>query len=324
MVKLARKIIDIPAGDVPGIEKMFGQMLNIDTGNVPPKFRKAFDGTKDIASGTFGMKAISESFELDRSEGDSLILKNGVAITSAVMAEAVRGAFELVFCVVALYGYEEADEAETNMFSKLFLDNWGTAYIECADSWLAKTIARELEEERIRSLVPGAASGVSHASVASAAAISAQASQGAVASRASYAALTAQASRGQQAPLVGSQASAASVASATSQASIAAWGARLDTQHGAQQALTRLNQAISVKDNQRAELGAKQNRLENTITNLTIQAEMTQYAESRISDVDVATEMSEFTKNNHLTQAATAMLAQANSLNRMAVQLIGG
>jgi flagellin len=67
-----------------------------------------------------------------------------------------------------------------------------------------------------------------------------------------------------------------------------------------------------------------QNRLENTISNLQIQAENMQAAESRISDVDVATEMTEFIRNQVLTQATVAMLSQANSLPQMALQLIGG
>ncbi|MDR0547828.1 MAG: flagellin, partial [Deltaproteobacteria bacterium] len=66
-----------------------------------------------------------------------------------------------------------------------------------------------------------------------------------------------------------------------------------------------------------------QNRLENTMTNLTVQAENLQASESRISDVDVATEMTEFTRNNVLSQAATSMLAQANSLSQLALSLIG-
>ncbi|MDR1396416.1 MAG: flagellin, partial [Desulfarculales bacterium] len=91
----------------------------------------------------------------------------------------------------------------------------------------------------------------------------------------------------------------------------------------AQKALNALDTAINKKDVARASLGAVQNRLENTITNLQIQAENLQAAESRISDVDVATEMTEFTRNNILAQAATAMLAQANSLPQLALQLIG-
>jgi flagellin len=59
------------------------------------------------------------------------------------------------------------------------------------------------------------------------------------------------------------------------------------------------------------------------MTNLTVQAENLQASESRISDVDVATEMTEFTRNNVLSQAATSMLAQANSLSQLALSLIG-
>ncbi|MDE7063866.1 MAG: flagellin, partial [Desulfovibrionaceae bacterium] len=85
-----------------------------------------------------------------------------------------------------------------------------------------------------------------------------------------------------------------------------------------------INAAIISKDKIRAHLGAIQNRLENTISNLNIQAENLQAAESRISDVDVATEMTEFVRNQILTQSAVAMLSQANSLPKMAMQLIGG
>ena len=75
-------------------------------------------------------------------------------------------------------------------------------------------------------------------------------------------------------------------------------GAALDikTQPNAQQALGKLDSAIVSKDNIRANLGALSNRLSNTISNQSIQAENLQAAESRISDVDVATEMSEFTR----------------------------
>jgi flagellin len=101
-------------------------------------------------------------------------------------------------------------------------------------------------------------------------------------------------------------------------------GAEIRTQEAAQRSLVALNAAIERKDVIRANLGATQNRLEGTITNLTIQVENLQAAESRISDVDVASEMTEFTKNNILAQAATSMLAQANSLGGLALTLIRG
>ncbi len=101
-------------------------------------------------------------------------------------------------------------------------------------------------------------------------------------------------------------------------------GYTVSTQSQAQAALVALTEAIISKDKIRAHLGAIQNRLEATISNLNIQAENMQAAESRISDVDVATEMTEFVRNQILTQTAVAMLSQANSLPKMAQQLIGG
>jgi flagellin len=100
-------------------------------------------------------------------------------------------------------------------------------------------------------------------------------------------------------------------------------GHDISTQQNAQHALSAINDAIVSKDKIRAALGALQNRLENTVSNLTIQAENLQAAESRVSDVDVAMEMTEFVRNQILAQAAVSMLAQANSLPRMALNLIG-
>ncbi len=100
-------------------------------------------------------------------------------------------------------------------------------------------------------------------------------------------------------------------------------GYDISTQENAQRALDALTDAIVSKDNIRAHLGALQNRLENTITNLTIQSENMQAAESRISDVDVATEMTNFVRNQVLSNAANSMLSQANQLPQMALQLLG-
>jgi flagellin len=101
-------------------------------------------------------------------------------------------------------------------------------------------------------------------------------------------------------------------------------GYTISTQSAAQAALEAIDVAVQSKDTVRASLGAISNRLSNTISNLSIQAENLQAAESRISDVDVATEMTEFTRNQILTQAAVAMLGQANSLPQLALQLING
>ena len=101
-------------------------------------------------------------------------------------------------------------------------------------------------------------------------------------------------------------------------------GFTIQTQEDAQITLAAINDAIVAKDKIRADLGALQNRFENTIMNLNTQAENLQAAESRISDVDVSTEMTEFVRQQILSQSAVAMLAQANSLPQMAMQVIGG
>ncbi|MFC9778625.1 flagellin N-terminal helical domain-containing protein [Paenibacillus chitinolyticus] len=80
--------------------------------------------------------------------------------------------------------------------------------------------------------------------------------------------------------------------------------------------------AIDTVSTTRSNLGAVQNRLEHTINNLGTTSENLQAAESRIRDVDMAKEMSEFTKNGILQQAATAMLAQANQQPQGVLQLL--
>lgn len=90
----------------------------------------------------------------------------------------------------------------------------------------------------------------------------------------------------------------------------------------AEDALAAVADAISLKDTARAAFGYKINRLESTGEVLAIQMENLMAAESRISDVDVATEMAELTRNQVLAQAGTAMLAQANSIPQMALGLL--
>jgi len=94
------------------------------------------------------------------------------------------------------------------------------------------------------------------------------------------------------------------------------------SQTNANLAITTINNALETVSGERAKLGAYQNRLEHTINNLGTSAENLTAAESRIRDVDMAKEMMEFTKNNILTQAAQAMLAQANQQPQGVLQLL--
>ena len=97
----------------------------------------------------------------------------------------------------------------------------------------------------------------------------------------------------------------------------------VSTQTGAQNAIEKIDSAIASVSKQRSLLGAVQNRLEHTISNLDNTAENLQAAESGIRDVDMASEMVQFSKNNILQQAAQSMLAQANQANQGVLSLLG-
>ncbi|MEI8217043.1 MAG: flagellin [Eubacteriales bacterium] len=96
----------------------------------------------------------------------------------------------------------------------------------------------------------------------------------------------------------------------------------ISTQTGANLALGSVDAALTSVSSERGKLGGMQNRLEHTINNLGTTSENLAASESRIRDVDMAKEMMEFTKNNILTQAAQAMLAQANQQPQGVLQLL--
>jgi flagellin len=98
----------------------------------------------------------------------------------------------------------------------------------------------------------------------------------------------------------------------------------LSTQTGADDALASLDAAVYQINTTRSQLGAIQSRVSLVIMNLTTTVENLSASESRIRDVDFAEETSVLTRNSILTQAATAILAQANQLPQLALQLLGG
>jgi len=97
----------------------------------------------------------------------------------------------------------------------------------------------------------------------------------------------------------------------------------LGTEKGAQDALAIIDGALAQIDNQRADLGAVQNRFGHTISNLANIQENVSASRSRIQDTDFAVETAQMTKNQILQQAGTSILAQANQLPQAALSLIG-
>jgi len=113
-----------------------------------------------------------------------------------------------------------------------------------------------------------------------------------------------------------------SIANATAE-NLQLTGMNVLQKENAQTNLDLVDSAISSVSGSRSEFGALQNRLQSTINNLMIADENVSAANSRIRDVDVAVESSELTKKNILAQAGTAMLAQANQNNLLALKLLG-
>lgn len=97
----------------------------------------------------------------------------------------------------------------------------------------------------------------------------------------------------------------------------------LDLVNNAAAAITTIDSAISTVSTQRATLGAYQNRFEHTINNLNVAVENLSASESRIRDTDMAAEMVNFTRSQILSQAGTAMLAQANAQPQSVLKLLG-
>ena len=96
----------------------------------------------------------------------------------------------------------------------------------------------------------------------------------------------------------------------------------LQTPEAANQAIGTLDVALKIINKQRADLGAYQNRLEHAVKGLDIGAENLQAAESRIRDTNMATKMVDFVRDQILSQAGTAMLAQANQRTQTVLQLL--
>ena len=106
--------------------------------------------------------------------------------------------------------------------------------------------------------------------------------------------------------------------------SAVAGGISFNTASNARNAVDAIDTQIKAVSIARANLGSVQNRFEHTINNLNVAIENTSAAESRIRDTDMAQEMMQFTRAQILSQAGTAMLAQANSAPQSVLSLLRG
>jgi flagellin-like hook-associated protein FlgL len=113
-----------------------------------------------------------------------------------------------------------------------------------------------------------------------------------------------------------------SVPAGSTTADIATADITFNGQSGASNAIDKIDAAIKTVSTTRANLGALQNRFEHTVNNLNVAVENLSASESRIRDTDMASEMMSFTRSQILSQAGTAMLAQANQSPQAVLQLL--
>lgn len=111
-------------------------------------------------------------------------------------------------------------------------------------------------------------------------------------------------------------------AAGTLSSATGATGFDVTTNAAAQTTITSIDAAITAVSAQRSDLGANQNRLEHAVKTLNVSGENLQAAQSRIADTDMAAEMVKYTKANILSQAGTAMLAQANQSGQGVLSLL--
>ncbi|TNC83404.1 MAG: flagellin, partial [Thalassolituus sp.] len=97
----------------------------------------------------------------------------------------------------------------------------------------------------------------------------------------------------------------------------------ISTFEGATKALTAIDNAIGQVASQRADLGAIQNRMESTVSNLQVTSENLNAANSRIQDADFAAETAELSRTQVLQQAGISVLAQANAAGQQVLSLLG-
>ncbi|ALE04197.1 flagellin (plasmid) [Arthrobacter sp. ERGS1:01] len=122
---------------------------------------------------------------------------------------------------------------------------------------------------------------------------------------------------------LGTTSAGTGISAGTAGTALTGTGLDFSTAANAQASLNLIDTQIKTVSDARADLGAVQNRLESAVNNLNVGKENLTAATSRITDVDMASEMVSFTRSNILSQAGTAMLAQANQSNQGVLKLLG-
>lgn len=149
MKLISRQIMDVPIDKVTGIDSAFGRMMKININDVPKKFRDIYSRSRDDAYNNFSIKTVFESYEIVEIANSKIILEKEMVIENQLLSEILSDSSQLLFCVASLNGYEALNEGDNDMVYKLFLDSWGTAFIEMAYKWVKNMISEDLSKNKL-------------------------------------------------------------------------------------------------------------------------------------------------------------------------------
>lgn len=149
MCIIKKQILDIPTSRIRNADSLFGQMTKINMDEIPNIFKNALAYTKELAYKGFKMSCIIKSYEVDKMDDKNIVLRNGKLLVSEILPRVFEHALELGFFVCTLHGYDEIETKEDNVLIKLFLDNWGTAFIKQGNKWAMQFIAHELKQKEL-------------------------------------------------------------------------------------------------------------------------------------------------------------------------------
>lgn len=147
MKLIARQSMGVPIEKIPGIDSFFGRMMKIDPNDIPKKFKDNYNKTKGDSYKNFTIEAIYETFKVVENANDKVRLESGAVIENKLLSQVLSESSEILFCVICLNGYEELEDAHDDMIYKLFLDSWGTAFLEKAYIWLKGEISNNLAKD---------------------------------------------------------------------------------------------------------------------------------------------------------------------------------
>ncbi len=135
--------VDIPLDELENVNKLFFSQVQMNEDRVLRKFGKQYEETKSLIFSSVRAEGIYTTSEIEKNKSSEIHLKNGIIIANNMLSELFALSTEVTACAVTLHGYDELEDETDSTLMALFLDGWGTAVAECANTWIKKCIKED-------------------------------------------------------------------------------------------------------------------------------------------------------------------------------------